>query len=440
MIAAVVCAAAGAAHADDVAQPLPLVETWTDTTRLSTHRDWSRIPGITGRRGNNLTPGLDADPQGVLADGSHTEIDVRVNLGDPSGLVYNGIGELELADPMIALQAGPSADAPHLVIAIDTRGIGQVRVSYVVIDVDGSADDVAGAVALHYRIGDGGPFHNVPAAFVADATDGGRAGRRTGVDVTLPPDAGYQPRVELRILTTNRTGSDEWIGIDDLVIERGSDPYGRATVEPSAVAAGDAAQLVVEVVPGVAPTSTGLRVACDASAIGGPSLVLADDGDHGDGDAGDLVFGETIAVAATIAAGTYPVRCRIDDDQRRRADVAVDVEVIAVCGNAVVDAGEGCDDGGFEPGDGCDAACQVEDRDGDGVVDHDDNCPDDENPRQGDVDGDGVGDACDREPIDDRDGGCAAAPGGRGLGVALALALVAIGRRRRSVQGDGSRS
>jgi len=30
------------------------------------------------------------------------------------------------------------------------------------------------------------------------------------------------------------------------------------------------------------------------------------------------------------------------------------------CGNGVIDAGEACDDGGSEPGDGCDAACQVE--------------------------------------------------------------------------------
>jgi hypothetical protein len=35
------------------------------------------------------------------------------------------------------------------------------------------------------------------------------------------------------------------------------------------------------------------------------------------------------------------------------------------------------------------------DRDGDGVLDATDNCPDDSNPTQGDLDGDGAGDACD---------------------------------------------
>ncbi len=44
----------------------------------------------------------------------------------------------------------------------------------------------------------------------------------------------------------------------------------------------------------------------------------------------------------------------------------------------------------------------VQDRDGDGVPDEEDNCPDTPNAEQVDLDGDGVGDACD--PLIDRDG------------------------------------
>jgi formylglycine-generating enzyme required for sulfatase activity len=55
-----------------------------------------------------------------------------------------------------------------------------------------------------------------------------------------------------------------------------------------------------------------------------------------------------------------------------------------------------CGDGIDQDCDGMDAICQMgEDRDGDGTVDEEDNCPDEPNAVQGDGDGDGVGDLCD---------------------------------------------
>jgi hypothetical protein len=51
---------------------------------------------------------------------------------------------------------------------------------------------------------------------------------------------------------------------------------------------------------------------------------------------------------------------------------------------------------------GLEPAAPPPDRDGDGVPDAADNCPDEPNPDQADADGDGVGDAC--EPPPDRDG------------------------------------
>jgi cysteine-rich repeat protein len=59
----------------------------------------------------------------------------------------------------------------------------------------------------------------------------------------------------------------------------------------------------------------------------------------------------------------------------------VQEQLDAVCGDGVLQAGEGCDDGGAEPHDGCSAACQSEC--GNGQVDGEEQC-DDGNPWGGD--------------------------------------------------------
>jgi len=200
--------------------PLPFFQDWSDPSLITANNDWSGVAGIVGYRGDDLTTAIGADPQGVVADGSATPVNVLANQTNPDTLTTGGIAEFDrLANPVVALQGSGTADAPHLVLSLSTLGYSGIRVRYVVRDVDGSADNAVQPVALQYRVGTTGPFTNVPAAFVADATTGpNEATLATPVDVVLPAAADNRPMVQLRVLTTNAAGSDEWVGIDDLEV------------------------------------------------------------------------------------------------------------------------------------------------------------------------------------------------------------------------------
>jgi len=210
--------AATAAHANSTPQPLPITQAWSNTSLLSTANDWSAVPGFVGYRGDDLTTAIGTDPQTILGDGTATPLSVLVNQVNPNTNSTGGLAEFEITDPVVALQGSSTADAPFLLLNINSLSRQNVRVQYNLRDVDGSADNAIQAVALQYRVGNTGNFINVPAAFVADASEGGTATRVTAVDVVLPAAANNTALVQLRWITANAVGSDEWIGVDDVSI------------------------------------------------------------------------------------------------------------------------------------------------------------------------------------------------------------------------------
>jgi hypothetical protein len=203
------------------AHAVPLLfQDWSDTGLISANDDWSAFGGqIVGYRGDGLTSSTGVDPQTVLADGTGTPVDVNANQTNPNTFTTGGVAEFQIANPTIALNGSNTADAPFLLVSLSTTGFRDITVSYLLRDLDGSADNALSPIALHYRIGNSGDFSNVGAAFVADASAGPNlSGPDIPVSATLPGLADDLGILQLRIMTTNSPGNDEWIGIDDIRI------------------------------------------------------------------------------------------------------------------------------------------------------------------------------------------------------------------------------
>ena len=200
----------------------PYVQTWSDTSAIATDDNWSNHIAINGYRGDDLTTGIGVDPQTILADGEATPLDVNANRSNPNTFNTGGVTEFDgIANPTVALKGSETADAPHLVIQLNKESCPDTKfitITYRVRDLDSSANNAVQQVALHYRVGTTGNYTNLPGAFVADATDPNAAAKSTDVVGNLPHIPNGNDYIYLRIMTTNASGTDEWVGIDDINI------------------------------------------------------------------------------------------------------------------------------------------------------------------------------------------------------------------------------
>jgi endonuclease G len=329
-----------AVEANGTAQTVPFSQNWSNTNLITVTDNWDNVPGIIGYRGDNLANTIPTDPQTVVADGSGTPVNVNANATDPASL-SGGIYEFDaLPNPVVAMQGSGTADAPHLVISLNTSGTTALNIAYNLRDIDSTADDAIQAFALQYRIGNTGNYTNIPAGFVADASTGGTATQVTPVSAALPAACENQPLVQLRIITTNAIGNDELVGIDDISVTGtggGSTVLsGSGLATPGTVAAGATTLLTVTVTPGSGPASTGIAVTSNLSTIGGSATQqLFDDGTNGDATAGDNVFSYLATVPAGTTGGNYGFNSTITDAQGRTANTTIPLTVNAPVSGAV---------------------------------------------------------------------------------------------------------
>ncbi len=291
MVLALLLGAAGGAGAneerrpylDNTMQSLPFTQDWSNTGLIAVDDDWSAVPGIVGYLGDGLVSATGVDPQTVV-NGSATTIDVNANQTNPDTFTTGGVSEFEIMDSVIALQGSGTADAPHIVIYLNTTGKSNISISYNLRDIDGSADDAVQPVALQYRVGSSGNFTNVPGGFVADATTGGAATSVIPVSVVLPSAVDNQPEIQIRIITTNAVGNDEWVGIDDIIISATDTGPAISITTPNNGATNVAVNSNIDITfsEAVNVTDPWFSIACGSSGLhsaavsGGPTIYTLD--------------------------------------------------------------------------------------------------------------------------------------------------------------------
>jgi hypothetical protein len=392
-------------------QSLPFFQDWTNTGLITADNNWTNVPGIIGYRGDNLVFTSGIDPRTILVDGTTSPVNVLANQSNPNFVSTGGVAEFHIANPVVALQGSGTADAPHLVIALNTLGLQTINVQFNLRDIDGAADNAVSQVALQYRVGTTGNFTNVTTAYVADASSGpSLAIMETLVSTTLPSLVDNQPILQVRIITTDATGADEWIGVDDISIwATGTMPSVVAIANPASIQVGSSTLLTAAVTSGTNPSSTGITVIGDLSSIGGlSSQVFSDDGASGDNIAGDNIFSFSAVVPIGVTTGIKTIPITGQDAQGRNVATSLALTVTSAPDqdeDGIADAVDNCptqnpdqqDTDGDGVGDACDLCPfdQFNDIDGDGVCGSEDNCPNTYNPDQIDTDADGPGDACD---------------------------------------------
>ena len=184
---------------------------WSATNLIKTANEWVEVTGVIGYNGAGLTTDTGTDPQTIVDFGGTPLVTPNIATVSNSG---SGIREFETSNPVVAFKAASAAPAPFLLFHVSTETLTSVRVQYNLRDLE-SGNARVQPFALQYRIGESGPFTNVPEGFVADATGDGMP--VTAVDVTLPAEVLNQSQLQIRIINADAPSTDEWVGIADMV-------------------------------------------------------------------------------------------------------------------------------------------------------------------------------------------------------------------------------
>jgi len=205
--------------ATNTPQALPFTQNWTNTGLITANDDWSGVPGVVGFLGDyDVAAPTAVDPRTLLTPFVTNNIDVIANQNNVA-LTNGGVAEFDgIANPVVALNGSGTADAPHIIIYLNTTGLGNIQFTCNIRDIDDTADNSIQQVDVQYRVGGTGSYTSVPGGYIFDASSGPSTTMTTPLNLSLPAGANNQSQLEIRVMTTNASGNDEWIGVDDISV------------------------------------------------------------------------------------------------------------------------------------------------------------------------------------------------------------------------------
>ena len=209
-------------------------ENWTDTSRITANDNWTGVPHIIGYLGDYTGDSpTGVDPRTLTAASTLGAVDVIPNLANANS-TSGGVGEFHLADPVVGLQGSGTADSPSIVLYMDSSGRTDIRLQARIRDIDGTTDNAVQPVNVQYRTDPNGDWINAPAGYLSDVTTGPSATQEMLLDITLPAGANNAPSLQIRIMTVNAPGNDEWVGIDDIVVSSQAGPASYSIADAAA--------------------------------------------------------------------------------------------------------------------------------------------------------------------------------------------------------------
>ena len=152
-------------------------------------------------------------------------------------------------------------------------------------------------------------------------------------DATVPyPTAGGQKTLPVSVFDGQSRTTPSSIALDVLT---STNPTGFAQGQPDNVLAGGATLLTVRTTPGKHPSSTGIAVAADLTAIGGSaSQTFLDDGQNGDAVAGDGIYSYTATIGAGVTPGPVSIPLAVSDTLTRSSNASLPLNITVAGGLA----------------------------------------------------------------------------------------------------------